>query len=229
MLIRVTGLLCLSLLASSSERTYTPVTSPDILHAGLESNLEFVRQWLKDGDFKSAVQSAQSLDALAHLYAHQSSDAQWRAQTKRLRALTARLLDFCLRKDKAKANEARVALTKELKSLRNATLKKREGVKDYRPRGSTKTWMLLMDGAYSDGKFAEDGKDMARYVREVAEEANALRFLRGGEDWNKLATGVRDVALEVATKIESKSSKEAKPVLKKIYQRCKACHDHYRR
>jgi hypothetical protein len=196
------------------------------LQAALESNLKLARGWLDEADFISAAQAAQGLEVLAWLYAHHGGEARWRERTTALRQACAGLAVAARRKDAADCDRAARACADLLAELAKAPPGGARPVgKDFRPPGATKTWMLLMEGAYADGKTARTPGQLARYAHEIAEEANAVSFLRSDPRWRKMAQDVRASALEAAEAARGKDVGKARKALKSVSARCEACHE----
>ncbi len=205
---------------------YSPVAPPSALQAALESNLKLARGWLDEADFISAAQAAQGLEALAWLYAHQGDELPWRERTAALRRACAGLVAVARRKDAAACEKAARSCADLLDALAKAPpAGARPVVKDFRPPGATKTWMLLMEGAYADGKTARAPEQLARYAHEIAEEANAVSFLRPDPRWRKMAQEVRAAALQAAAAARGTDLGKARTALKAVRARCEACHE----
>jgi hypothetical protein len=209
---------------------YSPVAPASVLHAALASNLKQARDWLDDGDFASAAQAAQGLAALAWLYGQQGSDARWREKTAALRDACAALIASARRRDAgacAKAARSCAGLLAELAKTPPAPAK--APVKDFRPPGAARTWMLLMEGAYVDSKRATTPAELRRYAFEMAEEANAVSYLRAEPRWRKMTGEIRTAALLAAETAKKKDAGVARKALKAVYARCEACHQEYGR
>lgn len=212
--------------APGAAPAYAPVAPAKALHAALESNLKLVGGWLDEADFISAAQAAQGLDVLAWLYAHQGDEPRWRERTAALRQACAGLVAAARRQDAAACAKAARACADLLIVLAKAPPgEARPVVKDFRPPGATKTWMLLMEGAYADGKTARSPEQLARYAHEIAEEANAVSFLRSDPRWRKMAQEVSVSALRAAEMAHGKDVEKARTALKAVYARCEACHE----
>lgn len=212
-----------------SEAGYVPVAPVSALHAALESCLKQVGDWLKDGDFASAEQTAQGLEALAWLHDFQGGDAR-RRKASALRDACAGLINAVRHKDAAACDRAMRACSDLLGEL--AKLKPvvpTVPVKDFRPPGPTKTWMLLMDGAYGDGKTSTNATELERQALVIAEEANAVSWLRADPRWRKMAGDVRAAALLAAETARKNDRDAARKAFKAIYTRCEACHNENRR
>jgi hypothetical protein len=102
-------------------------------------------------------------------------------------------------------------------------------IKDLRPPGPTKTWMLLMDGAYGDGKTSTTAAERERQALVIAAEVNAVTWLRADAGWRKLAGDVRAAALLAAAAARKDDRDTARKAFKAIYTRCEACHNENRR
>jgi hypothetical protein len=232
--VRATGLLLSAVLLAgaitadaSSESTtgYRPVTPPSTLHPALEANLKLARAWLDDGDFKSATQTAEGLMGLAWLYARQGEGTVWRQKTTALREACAALAATARKKDAAGAEKAARTCGSLLAALGKGPPMPTAGSDpDFHPPGSTKNWMLLMEGAYSDGKTSRAPAERTRYALEIAEEANVISYLRSAPRWRKMAGEVRAAALKAAETARKDDPEAARKAFRAIYRRCEACH-----
>lgn len=211
------------LLCPASEPAPAPVSPSAAIQAALESNLEQVRGWLGDGDFASAVQAAGGLSALAWLCEQQGDAAGWHRQTAALRRTCAALEAAARRKDAVAARRAADSCAALLAVLaKEKPGKPKAGAAA--PFGSTKTWMLLMEGAYVDAKSAATPRDVERQAREIAEEIRAVSRLRSDPRWRKMSEDVRTAALRAAETGRTRDLASARKAMKEIYQRCEACH-----
>ncbi|MBI1918090.1 MAG: hypothetical protein HYS12_25645 [Planctomycetes bacterium] len=213
----------------AAAKGYAPVAPVSALHAALESNLKQVRSWLDDGDFDSAEQTAHGLAALAWLHGFQGEDA-WRRKTSALRDACAGLSTALRRKNAAACDRAMRAcsdLLAELAKMKPAA--PTSPVKDFRPPGPTKTWMLLMDGAYVDGKTSTSSAELERQALVIAEEVNVVTWLRADPRWRKMTGDVRAAALLAAETARKDNRDAARKAFKTIYTRCEACHNENKR
>jgi len=204
---------------------YVPVAPASALHTALESNLKQVRGWLDDGDFASAEQAVRGLAALAWLHGFQGSDAAWRQKTAALREACDALSAAVRRKDAAECDRAMRSCSgflAELAKLRPAVPK--DAIKDFRPPAATKTWMLLMEGTYVDGKTATNAEELQHRALGIAEVANVISYLRTAPSWRKMAGDVRAAALLAAETAGKKDMDTARKAFKGVYRRCEACH-----
>jgi hypothetical protein len=216
-------LLSCLLLCSASEPAPAPVSPPSAVHSELKSNLEQVRSWLADGDFASAAQAARGVSVLAWLHEQQGDAPSWRRQTAALRRACSALEAAIQRKDAAASSRAADACATLLAGLAKETPgDARAGAGA--PYGSTKTWMLLLEGAYVDAKSAEAPRDLERQARALAEEILIVSRLRSDPRWRKMSEDVRTAALRAADTGRTQDLATARKVLKAVYQRCEACH-----
>ncbi|HEY7314021.1 MAG TPA: hypothetical protein VH643_32020 [Gemmataceae bacterium] len=225
----LSGLLAGLCLAAPADEGYSPVAPAAALDAALRSSLKTVRDWINDGDFVSAARDAQGLAVLAHLYGHQGGDRVWRERTTALTDAATGLAAAARSKDAAVCTKQMEQCARLLDDLAKRSPGARDTVKDFKPRGGTATWMLLMDAAYSDAKTARTARDLERLAESIAEESNALRHLRGDARWRQTSRDVQTAALEVADKARADDLAGAKTALKAVYRRCEACHDLTRR
>lgn len=226
--------LCLVLGLSSPAQTpsgYSPVAPPAALNKALALNLKAVQDWVKEKDFQSAAESVHGLATLAHLYAYQSPDADWRKRCSAFQESVTRLANVTRQKQVAECEKTIAECSRLLDELAKAAPKTeaKAEAKDYKPQGSTKTWMLLMDGAYIDAKSAKTAPDLQILAQAVAEEANAAAYLRPDARWRNDSFAVREAALQVAKQAAGGNLAEAKKSLKGIYNSCEACHDRARK
>jgi hypothetical protein len=211
------------LLCSAADPAPAPVSPSAAIHASLKSNLEQVRNWLADGDFASAAQAARGLSALTWLCAQQGDTPGWRRQAAALRRACAALEAAAGRKDSTasgRAADSCAALLAVLEKEKPGDPKSGAPA----PFGSTKTWMLLMEGAYVDSKSAKSPRDLERLAREIAEEIRVVSRLRSDPRWRKMSEDVRAAALTAADAGRTQDLASARKAMKAVYQRCEACH-----
>jgi hypothetical protein len=220
----------LSPAAEPTNRDYIPVSPAPALHAGLQASLKLVQDWLADKDFLSATEASQQLMALATLYTFQSAQPDWRTRGAELRATCDRLTAAARAKDAGRCAKAVEDCQRALSELaKDPPAGARSVERDFRPFGSNKVWMQLMDGAYTDAKTAPSAQDLENLVYQVAEEANAVGHLRAEPRWRQMSVEVRETALAVAKRVQSAGLDVARRELKSVYQRCEACHQGYKR
>ncbi|MCS6850529.1 MAG: cytochrome c [Gemmataceae bacterium] len=213
----------------SREDDYRPVAPPAALRQALVSQLNVVQDWLKDQDQASAAQSAQGLLALARLLEQQSSDRSWREQTARLVQACDRVRAAAQAGQGGEAMESVKQCAAILQSLEKVKPAGNSApVSGFKLSGSTKTWMLLMDGAYVDAKSAKTASELEQLALALAEEANAVGHLRADPRWRQMSRAVRDAALQSAAGARSNDLTAARKALKGVYERCEACHQGYR-
>jgi hypothetical protein len=211
------------LLCPASEPAPLPVSPTAAIHSALKSNLDQVRSWLADSDFASAAEATRGLSALAWLSEQQGDAAGWRHQTAALRRACSTLEAAVRRKGadaSAKAADACATLLAGLAKEKAGA--SRAGAPA--PFGSTKTWMLLIEGAYVDAKSAESPRDLERQARAIAEEILIVSRLRTDPRWRKLSEDVRTAALRAAESGRTQDLATARKALKAVYHRCEACH-----
>jgi hypothetical protein len=205
---------------------YTPVASPRAVPLAAQAQLAAIRDWVEDRDYASAAEGVRGLEVLAHLAAYQSPAADWRQEAAALGEACSLLAAAVKSKDAGRCTAALDECAKRL-----ATLARREPptgpAPDYRPQGSTKTWMQLLDGAYLEAKTARSPADLAAHALALAEVANAMAYLRSEPRWRQLSVDLRDAARQAGQPAADLPA--ARSVLKNVYQRCEACHQAYRR
>jgi cytochrome c556 len=216
-------------LAEPVDEGYSPVASAPALDAALRSQLKTVRDWVNDQDFVSAGRDAQGLAVLAHLYAHQGGERGWRERTTALANAATRLAAAARGKDADACGKQMEECTRLLDDLAKRSPGAPALVKDFKPHGGTTTWMLLMDAAYSDAKTARSAGELERLAGAIAEESNALRYVRAEARWRQTSREVQTAALNVAQRAKAGDLAGAKTALKLVYRRCEACHDQTRR
>jgi hypothetical protein len=209
---------------------YSPVVRAEPLLAAFQGHLKEAREWVLDKDYPSAAQSAQALAALTHLLSHHYSSADSQARVKDLRESIDSLAGKIKEKDQSgclkavtKCGSGSTALAALPEEADKAS------IKNYKPQGSTRTWMLLMDAAYVDGKSTKDPRTFEQQALALAEEVNASSFLRTDARWRQLSREVRDLALDAARKARESDLATARLTLKRANDRCEACHQGYRR
>lgn len=225
----LSGLVAGLCLAAPAEESYSPVAPAPALDAVLRSSLKTVRDWIEEGDFVSAGRDAQGLAVLAHLYAHQGEDRVWRERTAALSESASRLAAAARGKDGAACTKQAAECSRLLDELSRRPPGPRGAIENFKPRGGTTTWMLLLDAAYSDAKTARSASELERLALALAEESNALIHLRGEARWRQTSRDVRTAALNVAETAKGGDLVAAKAALKVVYRRCEVCHDQSRR
>lgn len=225
----VLGALGTFLVAEPMEKGYSPVTPPSAVQAALLLELKVMQGWIDDKDFASALQCSQGLTSLAHLYGHQGSQPAWRAKTSDLATTCSRLTSTARNKDAGECSR----LVKECRRLLGELAKTPPGSpgsgKDFKPTGSTATWMRLIDGAYSDAKTARTPDELEGLAGALAEEVNAYQYARADARWQQLSQEVRSSALAAVEKAKAKDLVAAKAALKGAYRSCEACHERSRK
>jgi hypothetical protein len=223
------GLLGGLVVAAPSEEGYSPVAPVGAVHAAVRAGLKVVQDWLDEKDFASAAQAALGLKALCRLYVYQGGDPAWRERAAALADTAARLAAAARDKDPTACARLVRDVDRLLGELDKGATGARTTEKDFKPDGSTKTWMLLLEGSYSDAKATKDAHELAQIAYAVAEEANAAQFLRSDARWRQSFRDVRAAALDVADKAKGKELAAAGSALKIVRQRCDVCHQAYKR
>jgi hypothetical protein len=209
---------------------YAPVSPASAIHAAVQSSLKLVQDWLADKDFLSATEASQELTAVAQLYAYQSARPDWRSRTAILRETCLRLTAATRAKDADRCAKAVAECQRTLSDLATDPPPAEKAVQaDFRPFGSNKVWMLLMDGAYTDAKTAKSASDVESLAYQIAEEASVVGHLRPEARWRQLSVDVRETALAVAQQARTAGLDVARRELKSVYLRCEACHQGYKR
>ncbi len=209
---------------------YTPVATPRALLTALRMNLKIVEGWLNDRDYASAGQTAQGLIVLAQLQAYQSGDKDWQLRTKALAEAGGRLLAATKKKDPAACEKS----VRECAVLLDELAKRpvpgpKVTAKNFATFGSTKTWMLLMDGTYVDAKSAKKPAELEDLAYTLAETLNVTSHLRNDAMWRTMALDNRKAALSAATKAAANDLDGARRDLKAVYAGCEACHQGYKK
>jgi hypothetical protein len=211
--------------AEPAEEGYAPVSPPGAVHAALQSSLKAVQDWLGGKDFASAAREVQGLTALAHLYACQGRDPAWRDKTAALIDASSRLGTAAGKEDAAGCERLVEECARLLEDLARRSPGARAADNGFKPPGSTRTWMLLLDSAFTDAKWAKNAGELEGFARTVAEEANVVQYLRSGPRWRQSAREVRTAALEMAARAKANDFAAARAVLKTISRQCQACHE----
>jgi hypothetical protein len=212
---------------ASSE--YRPVAPSTAVHAATQASVKVVRSWLDERDLASARNSAQELAVLAQLFALQSKDPAWRQKTAALQQTAGRLGSLAGAKDQAGAEKALKEFETQLADL--AGLKPGEAPvdKDFKTFGGTGIWMRLLDGAYQDAKSARTPQEMESLALAIAEEMNVAGRLRREARWQAFSRQVTEAALAAAEQARKQGVQVGRAELKKVYARCEACHEGFKR
>jgi len=208
---------------------YKPMAPPAALHTALQGSVKVVRGWLDERDLTSARASAQELAVLAQLYGLQSKEAAWQQKTAALQLTANRIATLAGAKDQAGSETA----LKEYETLLTGLAGMKPGtapsVKDFKTFGTTGVWMRLMDGAYQDAKSARTAQEMENMALALAEEMNAAGRLRREARWQTFSRQVTEAALAAAEQARKQGLQVGRTELKKVYARCEACHEGYKR
>jgi len=199
------------------------------VHAAIQVQLKAVRDWLGEKDFASAAETTRGLTTLGHLYGYQSTDADWRKRCTALQETSSKLASAAQRKSMADCDKLVAEIGRLLDDLEKNAPSEPKGSKDFKPQGSVKTWMVLLDTAHVEAKSAKSAKDFQLLTQAVAAEANALAFLQRDRSWQTESLAVRDLALQAASQVKDNDLAAAQKALKLMRQRCETCHDRTRK
>jgi hypothetical protein len=209
--------------AQPAKGGYAPVATPAALNRAVQSSLRGMQEWIDQRDYVSAGESLRELATLLPLYANLGSSADWKTRHAALKEAVNQLGNTVRTRNPAEIKKAIDRCGDALASLTKAD----PGTPDatgYRPTGGIKTWMVLLDSAYNEAKSAKNAADFDLSAQALAEESNAVALLRGDGRWQQTANEVRDLALGSITKAKADGLDTARAELKKLYQRCEACH-----
>jgi hypothetical protein len=215
--------------AEPVEKGYRAVTQPAVLQSALKKQVETVRGWLDEKDFPSAAEAAQGLTTLARLHSYQGSQAAWQEKTAALASTATRLNGAARSKDGPECARLLLECSRLLEDLSRQPPGPPAVVKDFKPPGSTKTWMLLLDAAYSDARSARTPQELEQLASSIAEEINAYQFFRSDDRWRQHSREVREAALAVAEKARGRDLAAGRVALKSVYRACESCHERTRK
>lgn len=216
--------------AEGKHASYTPVAPPRALLTTLQINLKIAQEWVEGKDYVSAEQSAHGLIVLAQLYGYQSSQPEWQQRTKALAEASGRLLAAAKKKDHAgceQALQAGLALLEQL--AKHPPTGPKVTADRFASFGSTKTWMLLMDGAFVDAKSAKKPAEMADLAYTLAELLAVNSHLRNETSWQTMSSEARQAALAAAGHAAASKLDEARADLKNLYLKCESPHQGYKK
>jgi hypothetical protein len=206
------------------------VAPAEAIHTALESNLKIVRDWLNDGDFASAAETAEGLVVLAEVYRYQSGEPRWREQTRALRRSCTKLVAAAKTGD---ADACAMAAEECARLLRMLAQDPPSGEKvpevGFKPTGSMRVLMKLLDGTYADAKGAKTPRELEHLAYTLAEASNVASYLRSDPRWRDSAFDARAAALRAAAKAREDDLTAAKAELKSVHNRCEACHQRFQR
>jgi hypothetical protein len=209
---------------------YSPGIPVAPLHARLQADLKQVQDWLDRKDFLSAGQTAQSMSALAQLYHFYSTDTGWQRRTSDLNAAFDRLFAAARKKSAEDCATSLKECTTLLDDLaKNPPAGERLSDAKFRPSGSLKTWMKLLSVARVDARTASSTKETEQFALLLAEEANAVAYLRQDEQWKQDFAAIKQVAGKAAQQASADDLPAARQTLREIQQRCEACHERGRK
>jgi hypothetical protein len=220
--------------AAATQRTtpepFSPVAPAAAINAALRSNLKLVQDWLKDRDYASAAETAEGLAVLAQAYQCQSAQSGWRERVAALRESCSILVAQAKARDAAGCTQAVASCAALLAELsQNLPSESNAVEQNFKPVGSTKTLMKLLDGTYADAKASKGADELMQLAYALAEGTNVVRHLRLDDAWREAAREARDAALRVAAKAERDDIAGARAELKSVRNRCEACHQAFKR
>lgn len=214
----------------SNPSGYTPVAPPAATSKALRSSLQAVQDWVEQGDFVSAADTSGELQVLVRLYRYHSNTDTWGEKMVRLEEAARQVQAATRKEDRAGAVKAIANFSKQLDEVGKTPPPGPKVVEgNFRPTGSLKTWMLILDAAYGESKRTRAPEEIELLAGAIAEEANAVRFLRTDARWRKTAEEVRDLALSAADKARTEGVDAARAELKRANQRCEFCHQGFKR
>lgn len=212
------------LAAAPGDEGFRPVAGAEPLRRAAALSLAGARDWLAQKDFASLAQSGPELDLLARLLGAQGSNPDWQKGTAHLEDLARKLGPACRAKDLAAASVVLQGYGDQLTALEKIAPGESKPQPGFKAGGSVKTWMLALDFAYNEAKFSKSPEKLTDLARVLAEEANAVQFLKGDLRWRTYSRQVRDHALQAAEAGQGKKLDDARTFLQKAFQRCEACH-----
>jgi hypothetical protein len=225
----VTATKTASTAADGAGSGYTPVAPAAAIHFSTQAQLNLVRDWLDQKDYPSAAASVAGLAALVDLLGCQGNEPAWQEKIKALRTASEQLGSAARNKDRVECDKQ----CKECDRLLTELAKEKAGSKASRSASpasaGTRTWMLLLDGTYSDARTTKSAKEMEQHAFTIAEEANLVAQLRKEGNWRDTALEVRQLALTAAEKAKAGDLDQARVQLKAAYQRCEFCHQGFKR
>jgi hypothetical protein len=210
-------------------KEYKPAAPPAALHAAAQASVKAARNWLDERDLASARNSAQELAVLAQLFALQSKDTAWRQKTAALQQTAGRFGSLAGAKDQPGSEKALKEYETLLADL--AGLKPGQAPLDTEVNtfGTTGVWMRLLDGAYQDAKSARTVQELEHLALALAEEMNATARLRREARWQTFSRQVTETALAAVEQARKQGLQVGRTELKKVYARCEACHEGFKR
>jgi hypothetical protein len=197
------------------------------LELALRTNLDYCRQWLSDGDFKSLQQTATGVRLLVQVVRRQGDDAAWQGLAGDLHDATRRLEAAAGRGDAAAAQAAIDALRQSAARLADARPSGKP-LPAAEPDAGLRPMMSLLEGTYADAKAALSfGEPQATkmHARVLAELGGLLSNYRNGEPrWGALA-GEFVAACRAVAEAETDDAAALRAALRAVYERCEACHN----
>jgi hypothetical protein len=214
---------------SAASDGFSLVAPPAAIDAAIATNLKIVRDWLNDRDYISAAETAEGVVMLVHVYQYASDRPSWREKTAELLTISQELRAAAKAKDMPACEMALQGIGPRLVDLRQSPPGGNKATdKNFKPIGSTKALMKLMDGTYADAKAAKTADELEQLAYAIAEGANMAKHLRADSRWQQAAVDTRQTALEVAEKARA-DLQAARLQLKNVYTRCEACHQGFKR
>lgn len=211
--------------AAVESAPYQAVVPAPAMVAALQNNLNTVRRWLGEKDLVSAADAMRTMQVLVQLTASQYEDASWSRRVGALKTACGQLDRAARGNDGPACDKLAGQCQAFLDDLvKNPPQGKPAVRKKFKPAGSYKTWMKLLEGSSSDARSAEKSAELTNLAYALAEEANAAAYTRSQARWIKQFGEIRTLALRMAEQSRDNQLPAAQLTLKSITHKCDACH-----
>ncbi len=202
------------------------------LHAAVEKNLGYCRDWLAAKDWKSLRQSADGVGILVAVLARQGDGDKWRSGVEDLSASVETLCSAADAKEPQKSKELIERLSASNKELAGLAVKTRPATarSAAKPIESLRPLMTLLDGTHADAKAAlalgevAEAKSMAVVLSELG---RVVSNQRGDAAWRAAAEAMIRAAPRRPTKSRPTPKRSASS-WRGVYEKCEACHNRQR-
>jgi hypothetical protein len=195
------------------------------LRDALRTNIDYLEQWARSGDFDSAAETAAGVVILAELLHARTGHAADGNPARMLLDAAARLQTATRAKDSNRTNDQIRRLRDVLNVSESWPIA--DSFEAPRVSASMKHLMLLVDGTFADAKAELAVGDVAAAksaALTLAELACLVRQRKGDTWWRQLSDQMAADAHAFAATDQTDPAL-LRAMLRGVYTRCEACHD----
>jgi hypothetical protein len=198
------------------------------LHAAVDKNLGYCRDWLAEKDWKSLRQTADGVSILVQVLAPKGDDEAWRRAVRGFLADVENLQSASDEKQGDKCRELIAGLEAQNKSL--AKLEPKSAAKSGKLSITLRSLMALMDATHADAKTSvavgelDAAKNMAVVLSELG---RVVSNQRADAAWHSSAEALVSASAAAADERQT-DAKAIRQQLRGVYEKCEACHERHR-